>query len=334
MAKMLRIFSGIQPSGMPHLGNYLGAIRNWVDLQKSCDDVMYSIVDLHALTVPQAPFILNKNIKEMAICLLACGIDPCRSTLFQQSKVGEHCELMWLLSCKTPNGWLNRMTQWKTKGATDNRDVVNIGLFAYPVLMAADILLYRSSHVPVGDDQLQHLELTRDIARSFNSLYGTEIFPEPQPILTQGGTQRIMSLRNPLQKMSKSDNQDFTRINLDDGPDAIRNKIRKAVTDSTPEVTYDPSTRPGVSNLVTIYSAITGLGLDDVVREFERKQTIDLKDSLSEIIIDHLTPLQEKMNALYNNGDYIEDVLSQGAKTAKEKALETLRDIRNTIGID
>jgi tryptophanyl-tRNA synthetase len=143
-----------------------------------------------------------------------------------------------------------------------------------------------------------------------------------------------MSLRNPLQKMSKSDNQDFTRINLDDGPDAIRNKIRKAVTDSTPEVTYDPSTRPGVSNLVTIYSAITGLGLDDVVREFERKQTIDLKDSLSEIIIDHLTPLQEKMNALYNNGDYIEDVLSQGAKTAKEKALETLRDIRNTIGID
>ncbi|XP_019851391.1 PREDICTED: tryptophan--tRNA ligase, mitochondrial-like isoform X2 [Amphimedon queenslandica] len=286
MAGAQRVFSGIQPSGVPHLGNYIGAIRNWVQLQKTCgNNVMYSIVDLHALTVHQAPLLLKRNIKNMTVCLLACGIDPKQSIVFQQSQVPEHCELMWLLSCQTPNGWLNKMTQWKSKGATDNKSFVNIGLYAYPILMAADILLYKATHIPVGADQLQHLELTCDIAHTFNSRYGVEFFPKPQPLLSEGKNQRIMSLRNPLQKMSKSDNQEMARIDITDTPDQVHNKIRKAVTDCTSAVTFEPEERPGVSNLVSMYSALSGKTTDEVVEDFTGKETVELKDGLTQVIM-------------------------------------------------
>lgn len=326
-----RIFSGIQPSGSAHLGNYLGALRNWVKLQDVCSDVMYSIVDLHALTIPQAPVLLRKNIIDMTSCLLACGVDPQRSIIFQQSQVPAHCELSWILSCCTPMGWLNRMTQWKAKGATDNRDIINLGLFSYPVLMTADILLYRATHVPVGDDQLQHLELARDVARSFNSQYLVEFFPDPKPLL--GEVHRVMSLRNPLQKMSKSDNQELSRINLSDTPDQIRNKIRKSVTDCVSNITYDPDTRPGISNLISIYSAITGATHQEVVDLFIGKQSVDLKDALVDIVTDHLKPIRETLMRMEDDLGYVETVLDEGARKAELQATETMFELKCLLGL-
>lgn len=223
------------------------------------------------------------------------------------------------------------MTQWKSKGATDNRDVVCLGLFAYPVLMAADVLLYRASHVPVGDDQLQHLELARDLARSFNSSCAAAIFPEPKPLLSE--VTRVMSLRNPLQKMSKSDNQEMSRINLSDTPDEIRKKIRKAVTDSQSQITYDPDTRPGVSNLVSIYSALTSMSHNDVCTKFEGKETVHFKDKLSEVIIDKLEPIRRETLRLERDPGYVDQVLQSGAKQAMQLAESTIQEVKSKLGI-
>lgn len=222
------------------------------------------------------------------------------------------------------------MTQWKAKGATDNRDVVGLGLFAYPVLMAADILLYKATHVPVGDDQLQHLELARDLARSFNSNYGHD-FPEPQPLL--GEVRRVMSLRNPLQKMSKSDNQELSRINLSDSPDEIRNKVRKAVTDSVGRITYNPDESPGISNLVSIYAAVSGLSHEEVCAKFEGKQTVDLKDDLAELLMEKLGPIREQVTHLENDPGYVEEVLRSGAEKAVALAEENLTEVKKSLGI-
>lgn len=275
--------------------------------------------------------LLSANIRSMTTCLLACGVDPRKSIIFQQSQVPYHTELAWLLGCITPMGWLNRMTQWKAKGATDNRDVVCLGLFAYPVLMAADILLYRSSHVPVGDDQLQHLELARDLARSFNSSCGSTVFPEPKPLLSE--VTRVMSLRNPLQKMSKSDNQEMSRINLSDTPDEIRKKIRKAVTDSQSQITYDPDGRPGVSNLVCIYAALTSMTHDEVCAKFEGRETVHFKEELSEVIIGKLEPIRQQTLRLDGDPGYIDQVLKSGAQQTTQLAESTMREVKSKLGI-
>lgn len=327
---VVRIFSGVQPSGTLHLGNYLGAIKQWVQLQDTCRSVLYSVVDLHSLTVHQAPLLLQRNIRSVAVSLLACGVDPQRSILFQQSQVSQHAELAWLLGCLTPTGWLNRMTQWKSKGATDKRDLVALGLFAYPVLMSADILLYGASHVPVGHDQVQHLELARDIARTFNSTYG-HTFQPPEVLL--GEVHRVMSLRNPLQKMSKSDNQEMSCVNLCDTPDVIVKKIQKAVTDCTGEVSYDPDERPGVSNLVAIYAAMSGLTHQEVCGQFEGKQTVDFKRELAELLVERLAPIGKKVEELEADSGYVDSVLKEGAERAGLIACENLTRVKKKMGV-
>lgn len=330
MSQIKRIFSGIQPSGRTHLGNYFGAIRQWVQLQARCGSVLYSIVDLHSLTTLQAPMLLKRNVRSMAVCLLACGVDPHKSIIFQQSQVPHHTSLAWLLACRTPTGWLARMTQWKAKGATDNRDLVGLGLFAYPVLQSADILLYKATHVPVGEDQLQHLELARDLARSFNTAY-SPILPEPQPLI--GEVRRVMSLRNPLQKMSKSDNQELSCINLSDSADEIRNKVMKAVTDHVGRVTYEPQERPGVANLVAIYAATADITHDDVCARFEGRQTVDLKLELADLLIDSLAPIREEMARLECDPEHVDAILKEGADKAREIAEENLNEVKRLVGI-
>jgi tryptophanyl-tRNA synthetase len=324
-----RIFSGIQPTGIPHLGNYLGAIRNWVKLQEEFPSVLYCIVDLHSLTVPQHPLQLKDNIFQMAACLLACGVNPEKSILFQQSKVPQHAELTWMLTCGTPVGWLNRMTQWKSK--VKSKDSLLLGLYSYPVLMAADILLYNTTHVPVGEDQVQHIELTRDIAKSFNSQYQTCVFTEPQTIL--GSFPRVMSLRNPQQKMSKSDPSDHSRITLLDTPDQIRAKIAKAVTDSISTLTYDHTHRPGVANLISLYGNITGLSNESVCGCFEGKQSVHLKEELAELIIEALSPVRQKTEELLEDRDYVRTVLSEGNCKAKGLASSVISTVKHTLGI-
>jgi tryptophanyl-tRNA synthetase len=249
-----RVLSGVQPTGNLHLGNYLGAIRNWVGLQDS-HECLFMLADLHAITVPQNPADLTRNTRETAAAYIACGIDPKRSAIFPQSAVTMHAELAWILNCHTPLGWLNRMTQFKEKSGK-NKEAAPVGLYAYPVLMAADILGYHATHVPVGEDQKQHLELARDIAGAFNRAYGEEFFPLPEPLIMPTAA-RIMSLRDGSKKMSKSDPSDYSRITLTDDADAIAKKIRKATSDSIEGVTYDPEGRPEVANLLTIYGALT-----------------------------------------------------------------------------
>ncbi|KAG0083621.1 Tryptophan--tRNA ligase, mitochondrial, partial [Podila epicladia] len=285
------IFSGIQPTGQPHLGNYLGAISNWVTLQEQAHDanetLLFSVVDLHAITMPQNPDKLRKERREMAVTLLACGIDPKKCILFEQSKVSGHAELAWILNCMTPFGWLARMTQWKskmgvTRGIQSLEDVnstagLQLGLFAYPVLMAADVLLYKATKIPVGEDQVQHLELARDIAVTFNKTVKQPFFPLPRPVITE--TKRVMSLRDPTNKMSKSDPSDQTRINLVDTPKVIRSKIRKATTDEIRGISYDRAERPAVANLVDMYAAIGKVSVEDVVREHAQSNNAQFKDA-------------------------------------------------------
>src|SRR5215472_12953966 len=264
---MNRIFSGVQPTGNLHLGNYLGAIRNWVALQKDYDCI-FCIVDLHALTVPQDPAQLKAQTREVTAAYIASGIDPGRCVIFNQSMVPGHAELTWLLSCLTPLGWLNRMTQFKEK-AGKQREEAGLGLYAYPVLMAADIILYKATHVPVGEDQKQHLELARDIAGAFNRRYGVEFFPLPEPQIFGAGT-RVMSLRDGTKKMSKSDTSDYSRLNMTDAADAIALKIKKAKTDPQPLPTAiaDLDCRPEADNLIGIYAALSGLSREQAVARF------------------------------------------------------------------
>jgi tryptophanyl-tRNA synthetase len=321
-----RIFSGVQPTGNIHLGNYLGAFRNWVRLQDD-HDAIYCIVDLHAMTVEYDPAALEEARIETAKVLLALGVDPGRSLLYTQSQVMEHSELAWILGTMTPMGVLNRMTQFKDK--TDKGFAANLGLYSYPVLMAADILLYRAHLVPIGDDQRQHLEMTRDLAERFNNRFG-DTFPIPEPYIPERAA-RVMSLTDPTSKMSKSDPQEKSRISILDGPDVIRKRIRSAVTDSDPEVRYDTVAKPGISNLLDIMASCTGRAIDDLVSEFSDAGYGAFKDAVADAVIEELAPLSDAFGRL-DDGD-VRSVLRESGKRARDLASESMAGIRLSLGI-
>ena len=308
---MDRIFSGIQPTGKLHLGNYLGAMRNWVRLQDSYDCI-YCVVDLHAITMWQDPAELRTNTREVTAAFIAAGIDPKKNIIFNQSRNSDHTELTWVFNCVARLGWLNRMTQFKEK-AGKNRENASIGLYDYPVLMAADILAYKATHVPVGDDQKQHLELARDIAQKFNNDFGVDLFPLPEPIIL-GVASRVMSLRNGTQKMSKSDPSEYSRINLNDGPDDIALKIRKAKTDPEPlpSEVAGLENRPEAGNLVGIYAALGDRQPEEVIGEIGGLSFSQFKEKLTELAVAELGPIGAEMQRLLAEPDEIDKVLSDG----------------------
>lgn len=327
-----RVFSGAQPSGNMHLGNYLGAFKNWVKLQDDFECI-YCVVDLHAITVWQDPAELTKQIREAAAAYMAAGVDTSKSILFNQSRVPGHSELAWIFSCVARLGWLNRMTQFKDK-AGKNREKASVGLYSYPNLMAADILLYKATHVPVGEDQKQHLELTRDIAQKFNADFGKDVFPIVEPVI-QGPGARIMSLRDGSKKMSKSDPSDMTRINLNDDADTIAQKIRKARTDAEPI----PGSADGLSeraearNILNIYAALADQSLDSVCAEFEGKGFADFKKALLDLSVERLAPVTNRMNDYLNDPAEIDRVLKDGGERAGALAEPILKEIKDTVGL-
>ncbi|MDX1975424.1 MAG: tryptophan--tRNA ligase [Rickettsiales bacterium] len=325
-----RILSGVQPTGNLHLGNYLGAIRNWKKLQDTGAECLYGIMDLHAITVPQKPDELRKATREVTAALVACGIDPKRSFIFNQSSVSAHSELAWLLSCHTPLGWLNRMTQFKEK-AGKHRDNAVLGLYSYPVLMAADILIYKATHVPVGEDQKQHLELARDIAGAFNRYYECDFFPLPEPLI-MGEATRVMSLRDGTKKMSKSDESDYSRINLTDDADTIALKFRKAKSDMAEGVTYDPELRPEASNLITLYAAFKDMPVEGIEAELKGMNFSAFKQLLTELAVSHLSPITNQMRELMKDTGYIDRIIGEGAARANEQARATYREIKALVG--
>ncbi|XP_047903602.2 tryptophan--tRNA ligase, mitochondrial isoform X1 [Anser cygnoides] len=325
---MDRIFSGIQPTGTPHLGNYLGAIQNWVNLQEEYSSVLYSIMDMHSLTMPKEPAVLRQNILDTTAAVLACGIDPKKCFLFRQSLVPEHAELAWILGCITNVPRLLRLPQWKMKRASQSNGGT-VGLLTYPVLQAADILLYKSTHVPVGEDQVLHLELAQDIAQHFNKKYG-EFFPVPKAILST--TKKIKSLRDPTVKMSKSDPQKLATVNIVDSPDEIVLKFRKAVTDFTSEVTYDPASRPGVSNLVSIHAAVSGLSTEEVLHQSVGLDTAHYKMVVAEAVIQKFAPIRNEIKKLQEDKSHLIKVLEAGAEKAKELATPIYQEIRRLVG--
>ncbi len=324
-----RIFSGVQPSGNLHLGNYLGAIRNWVRLQGEYEAI-YCIVDLHAITVPQEPAALRAKTIEVAAGFLAAGLDPAQTTIFVQSHVAAHTQLAWVFNCVTPLGWLNRMTQFKDK-AGKQRDQALAGLYVYPVLMAADILAYRATHVPVGEDQKQHLELSRDIAGAFNRRYETDFFPLPEPLIF-GAATRVMSLRDGRKKMSSSDPSDQSRINLTDDADTIALKIRRAKSDSQMGLTYDPENRPEAANLLAIYGALAEQSQTEVEARFAETSFSDFKAELADLAVAKLAPVTEEMRRLMVAPDHIDQVLRQGAERAEAMAADNLARIYDLVG--
>jgi tryptophanyl-tRNA synthetase len=323
---MNRIFSGIQPTGNLHLGNYLGAIRNWVELQHAFECI-FCIVDLHALTQPQDPAELRASTREVTAAYIAAG------TIFNQSMVSAHTELAWLLGCLTPLGWLNRMTQFKEK-AGKHRDMAGLGLYAYPVLMAADILVYKATHVPVGEDQKQHLELARDIAGAFNRRYERDFFPLPEPQIF-GAATRVMSLRDGTKKMSKSDTSDYSRINMTDDADTIALKIRRAKTDPEPLSgdVADLERRPEADNLIGIYAALSGLSREAALTGFAGRNFSEFKDSLSELAIDVLGRIGGEMRRLMADPGYIDRTLRSGAERARAIADPVLREVQEISGL-
>lgn len=325
------LFSGIQPSGDLMIGNYIGSIKNWVKLQEDYQ-CLFSLVNMHAITVEQDPEQLRQRSLDFVALYLASGIDPNKSTVFIQSHVPEHSELAWILNCSTYMGELNRMTQFKDKSQKHEHNI-NAGLFNYPVLMAADILLYQTELVPVGADQKQHLELTRDLAHRYNNRFARELFKIPEPFIapaSSGG--RIMSLQDPTSKMSKSDSNKNNFIALLDDPKTIMKKCKKAVTDSGDTIEYDVENKPGVSNLLTIYSVISGQTLDQVVQHFEGKMYGHLKIELGELIIDYLAPIQQKFAQIRQDETYLKDVLKDGAERARTQAQKTLSEVQKSIG--
>ena len=330
-----RIFSGVQPTGNLHLGNYLGAIKNWVNLQNDISSI-FSIVDLHAITVPQEPLKLKSSTHEVAAAIIASGIDIDKSILFNQSSVKEHSELAWILNCVCRIGWLNRMTQFKEK-AGKNKENATVGLYGYPVLMAADILLYKSTHVPVGDDQKQHIELARDIASSFNNMFTSDneedffTLPEPQII---GEAKRVMSLRDGSKKMSKSDASDASRINLTDTKEEISNKIKKAKTDPhpLPSTLQELKDRPEAHNLLSIYSSLSDQTLEKVLKEFSGKGFSYFKPKLIDLAVETLNPISLEMRNLLKDTNQIDKILKNGAQKAREIAEPVLKDIKNLVG--
>ena len=327
-----RVFSGVQPTGNLHLGNYLGAIRNWVPLQDK-GQTIFCIVDLHALTQPQDPAQLRTQTREVTAAYIAAGIDPERSIIFNQSAVKGHSELSWLLSCYTPLGWLNRMTQFKEK-AGKQRDNAVLGLYAYPVLMAADILLYKGTHVPVGEDQKQHLELARDIAGAFNRRYDTEFFPLPEPLIL-GTATRVMSLRDGTKKMSKSDQSDYSRINMTDDADAVALKIQKAKTDPLPlpDKVEDLAARPEADNLLGIYGALADQTLEQVVQRFAGRQFSEFKRELADLSVSVLGPMGAEMKRLVADPGHIDRILKRGAERARAIADPILAECQDIIGL-
>jgi tryptophanyl-tRNA synthetase len=325
------LFSGIQPSGDLMIGNYIGSIKNWVNMQND-NNCLFSIVNMHAITVEQNPADLKKRSLDIAALYLASGIDPEKSTLFIQSHVAAHSELAWILNCSAYMGELNRMTQFKDKSSRHSQNI-NVGLFDYPVLMAADILLYQTNKVPVGADQKQHLELARDIATRFNHRFNDEIFVVPEPFIpptTSGG--RIMSLQDPTSKMSKSDENKNNFIGLLDDPKTILKKFKKATTDSKTEIQYDLDNKAGVSNLLTIYSVISGKCIDEVVKSFEGKMYGHLKVELGELVAEYLKPIQDDFYKIREDETQLSSILQQGANQAREQAQPTLERVQEAIG--
>ena len=330
----MRIFSGIRPTGNIHIGNYLGAVKQWIALQDT-NECVFCIVDLHAITTPYNPKELQKNIIEAASIYLAAGVNPEKSIIFVQSDVKEHAELAWLLETITPMGELSRMTQFKEK-SKQHKDYVNAGLFTYPVLMAADILLYKANAVPVGKDQDQHVELTRTIARKFNQKFGLtaqagEVFPESETILPETGA-KIMSLTDPKKKMSKSDDAKGY-ISLFDEPEVIRKKIMAAATDSGKDIIFNVTKKPGISNLLTIYSLLTGKTTQEIEKEFKGKGYGDFKKSLAEVVINYLEPFRRKQKELQTRDVYVKDILTKGASRAKIIAETTMNEVREKMGL-
>ena len=326
-----RIFSGVQPTGNLHLGNYLGAIKNWIALQDDFECI-YCVVDLHAITVPQEPAVLRRAIREVAACLIASGINPEKSILFNQSRVPQHAELAWIFNCVARLGWLNRMTQFKEK-AGKNRENATVGLYAYPTLMAADILTYKATHVPVGEDQKQHLELTRDIAVAFNSMFDAEFFPQPEPQI-QATAARVMSLRDGNSKMSKSDASDATRINLTDSTDDIAQKIKRAKTDPEPLPSEVAGLvdRPEATNLVGIFAGLSGRSQADILSEFGGQGFGIFKPALVELAVSQIAPISAEMNKLLTQEDEIDAVMEKGAAQAQAIAVPILAEVKKLAG--
>jgi tryptophanyl-tRNA synthetase len=323
----MRILSGVQPTGVLHLGNYLGAVKQFVDLQDK-GECYFSIVNLHAITIPQDPKVLLEKTYDLAAIYLAVGLDPEKATVFVQSQVKAHAEAGWLLQCVARIGELNRMIQFKEKGK--GSESVVAGLYTYPVLQAADILLYQATHVPVGEDQKQHLELTREIAERFNRDY-EPVFTVPEPLIGKVGA-KIMALDNPEKKMSKSAESEYNYITLLDEPKKIEKKLKRAVTDSENQVRYDPETKPGISNLLVIYSLLSGTPIADLEKKYEGMGYGQFKKDLIEVTVDALTPIRERYQEI-RHSDYLERVLREGAEKASAVAEETLRKMKDAMGI-
>tara|TARA_A100000164_G_scaffold342827_1_gene340639 strand:+ start:791 stop:1792 length:1002 start_codon:yes stop_codon:yes gene_type:complete len=329
-----KIFSGVQPTGNLHVGNYLGAIKNFVKLNNDIEnECVFCVVDLHAITVDQDPRILKKNIRETVATFLASGIDPKKSIIFNQSQVAAHSEAAWILSCTARMGWLNRMTQFKEKAGND-KEKASIGLYSYPILMSADILLYDTTHVPVGNDQKQHLELCRDIAQKFNNDFKQNnffIIPEP---LIQKEFSRIMSLKDGLKKMSKSDFSDLSRINLTDEKDQIMNKIKKAKTDPLPmpSSSQELVNRPEAKNLINIYTSLNNSTLEKTIQEFSGKNFSIFKENLSQILVDKINPISVEIKKLLNEKSYLDEILEDGSKKANEIASQKIKKIHDIVG--
>ena len=329
-----KIFSGVQPTGNLHLGNYIGAIKNFVDLQnEEGNECIYCVVDLHAITTKQDPKILKNNIRETTAAFLASGIDPKKSIIFNQSLVSAHSEGSWVLGCVARMGWLNRMTQFKEKAGKD-KEKASVGLYIYPVLMAADILLYDASHVPVGEDQKQHLELSRDIAQKFNLDFNAPNFlrvPEP---LIQKNFSRIMSLKDGTKKMSKSDPSDLSRINLTDKKDEIVNKIKKSKTDNEPLPFDDKklNERPEVENLLGIYSSLNNQTLFDSINEFSGQNFSEFKQKLSDLVVEKISPISDEINRLKKDNNFIDKILEEGAEKAHKITSKKVKEMKKIIG--
>lgn len=329
MISMSKVFSGIQPTGALHIGNYLGAIKNWVKMQNEFE-CLFCLVDLHAITVAQNPDDLRNSVLRNFAYYIASGLDQNKSILFAQSSVPEHSELGWILGCQTPLGWLNRMTQFKDKAGKD-RESAMLGLYSYPVLMAADILLYHATHVPVGEDQTQHLELARDIAGAFNRNFSVEFFKEPLAIKNKIAA-RVMSLRDGTKKMSKSEESDFSRINMIDDADLIIQKFKKAKSDAISGISYDRDNRPEIANLLEIYSSFAEVSIEQAVALFENEQTSKFKQAVAEMVIDKLQPIQVKANQLMNDKGELQKEMNRGAEKAREIASNTIKDVKSIVG--
>ena len=326
------VFSGVQPTGNLHLGNYLGAMKNFVELQKKMECI-YCVVDLHAITVFQEPQELNKNILETTAGFLACGLDFKKSIIFNQSSVSGHAELAWIFNCVSRVGWMNRMTQFKEK-AGSNKENASVGLYVYPNLMAADILLYKATHVPVGDDQKQHLELARDIAQKFNNDFKNEnFFPIPEPLI-QKRFSRVMSLRDGKRKMSKSEESDYSRINLSDNAEDIKKKIKKAKTDSSPipEKIEDLKNRPEALNLLTIYSSITNSTIEKTLKEMNGKDFSKFKENLSDALVAVICPIGKRIEDLRKDKSYLLKILKDGSNKARKISEDNLNKIKEIVG--